>query len=120
MPTPPNVSLDPVTFPINGRIWRSRYTDERCTVYSGPLGLISLPPEAHMKAVAPRKDHVFVVSHVHVHEQKVAELLVKAATLLPHCRAEKGNVYANLYRETASAGVPGPPGSEDDCAFVWM
>ena len=80
MPTPPNVYLDPVTFPINRRIWRSRYTDERCTVYSGPLGLISLPPEAHMKAVAPRKDHVFVVSHVHVHEQKVAELLVKAAT----------------------------------------
>ena len=73
-----------------------------------------------MKAVAPRKDHVFVVSHVHVHEQKVAELLVKAATLLPHCRAEKGNVYANLYREAASAGVPGPPGNEDDCAFVWM
>ena len=75
------------------------YVDERCTVYRGPEGLIMLPLQEHMRGYtegtkmmveAPsRKDHVFVVSHVHVHAHKRAEFLVKAATLLPHCRAEK-------------------------------
>ena len=103
------------------------YVDERCTVYRGPEGLIMLPTQEYMrgydastqqKVVAPsaRKDHVFVVSHVHVHPHKVSEFLVKAATLLPHCRAEAGNVYENLYRQQGFPGVD----EGDECAFVWM
>ena len=41
-------------------------------------------------ATGARTDHVLVVAHVHVHAHKLAEFLVKAATLLPHCRAEAG------------------------------
>jgi quinol monooxygenase YgiN len=92
------------------------YTDERCKVYSGPQGLQVLPSEEYLKQTTSRKDHVFVVSHVHVHAHKVAEFLVKAATLLPHCRAEEGNVFENLYQETSC----GPVVDGDPCAFVWM
>ena len=88
------------------------YTDERCGVYAGPEGMIVLPNETHMKTVGgERAGHVLVVAHVHVHPHKLAEFLVKAATLLPHCRAEKGNVFENLYRGTACAGN----GSDDPC-----
>ena len=58
-----------------------------------------------MKEVQSRKDHLFVVSHVHVHEHKVSEFLVKAATLLPHCRAEEGNIFENLYRNSVRSQV---------------
>ena len=65
-----------------------------------------------MKSVGgDRAGHVMVVAHVHVHKHKLAEFLVKAATLLPHCRAEKGNVFENVYRSTACAGN----GSDDPC-----
>lgn len=90
------------------------YTNERCKVYAGPQGLQMLPSEDYMKQTSSRRHHVFVVSHVHVYANKVAEFLVKAATLLPHCRAEHGNIYENLYCETSCGPVVGG----DPCAFV--
>ena len=78
--------------------------------------MIMLPNEAHMKSVGgDRAGHVMVVAHVHVHPHKLAEFLVKAATLLPHCRAEKGNVFENVYRSTACAGN----GSDDPCVRIF-
>ena len=83
-----------------------------------------------------------MVSHVHVHEHKRAEFLVKAATLLPHCRAEHGNIFENLYQNSVSCDCVhraashsficahfsllvvvqacGPIEDADPCAFVWM
>jgi hypothetical protein len=40
-----------------------------------------------------------------VHEHKRAEFLVKAATLLPHCRAERGNIFENLYQNSVSCEI---------------
>ena len=59
-------------------------------VYGGPTGMILLPSQDYMRsydaaALAKRKDHVFIVSHVHVHPHKLGDEKGTCLALFGYC-----------------------------------
>ena len=76
VPTPPNISLDPVTFPIHRRIWRSRYVAVQCGCNLPPPGVYQMP----LWILFPKK-------------QQAANLLV------PVCNSASHVAYATVRME---------------------